>query len=66
MKENSLLKLESFGQSIWLDYLRRGLITSGELENLINEDGLSGITSNPSIFEKTIVSSHDYDEVIET
>jgi transaldolase len=66
MKENSLLKLESFGQSIWLDYLRRGLITSGELEKLINEDGMSGITLNPSIFEKAIASSHDYDEVIET
>ena len=66
MKEDPLLKLESFGQSIWLDYLRRGLITSGELENLINEDGLSGITSNPSTFEKAIAGSHDYNEVIET
>ena len=44
MTSNPLLKLESYGQSIWLDYLRRGLITSGELEKLINEDGLSGIT----------------------
>ena len=66
MKEDPLLKLESFGQGIWLDYLRRGLITSGELENLINEDGLSGITSNPSTFEKAIAGSHDYNEVIET
>lgn len=64
MNENPLLKLESFGQSIWLDYLRRGLITSGELKQLIEEDGLKGVTSNPSIFEKAIGGSHDYDEAI--
>jgi len=64
MKNNPLLKLESFGQSIWLDYLRRGLITSGELKQLIDEDGLSGVTSNPSIFEKAIAGSHDYDEAM--
>jgi transaldolase len=55
MSVNPLLKLESFGQSIWLDYLRRGIITSGELQQLIDEDGLGGITSNPSIFKKAIV-----------
>jgi transaldolase/glucose-6-phosphate isomerase len=64
MRNNPLLKLESFGQSIWLDYLRRGLITSGELKQLIEEDGLKGVTSNPSIFEKAIGGSHDYDEAI--
>jgi transaldolase/glucose-6-phosphate isomerase len=64
VKENPLLKLESFGQSIWLDFLRRGMISSGELEQLIEEDGLSGITSNPSIFEKAIAGSHDYDDDI--
>ncbi|MGD8791101.1 MAG: bifunctional transaldolase/phosoglucose isomerase, partial [Anaerolineae bacterium] len=64
MKENPLVKLHSFGQSIWLDYLRRGLLTSGELQQLIGEDGLRGMTSNPSIFEKAIAGSHDYDEAI--
>ena len=61
MTTNPLLKLADYGQSIWLDYLRRGLMTSGELQKLIDEDGLRGITSNPSIFEKAIGGSHDYD-----
>lgn len=64
MTENPLLKLESFGQSIWLDYIRRGTLTSGELKKYIDEDGVSGVTSNPSIFEKAIAGSHDYDEDI--
>jgi transaldolase/glucose-6-phosphate isomerase len=64
VQRNPLVKLHSFGQSIWLDYLRRGLLTSGELQQLIDEDGLRGMTSNPSIFEKAIAGSHDYDEAI--
>lgn len=64
MKQNPLLKLESFGQSVWLDSLSRHAITSGELKRLIDEDGLSGVTSNPSIFEKAIVGSRDYEEDI--
>jgi transaldolase len=64
MKENPLLKLEAFGQSIWMDFIRRGTISSGELKQLIEEDGLSGVTSNPSIFEKAIAGSHDYDDAI--
>jgi len=56
--------LGTFGQSIWLDYIRRDLITSGQLRCLIEEDGLRGMTSNPSIFEKAIVDSHEYDEDI--
>jgi transaldolase len=64
IKENSLLKLEHFGQSIWMDFIRRGTIVSGELKQLIEEDGLGGVTSNPSIFEKAIAESHDYDEAI--
>jgi transaldolase len=64
IKENSLLKLEHFGQSIWMDFIRRGTIVSGELKRLIEEDGLGGVTSNPSIFEKAIAESHDYDEAI--
>ena len=64
MKENPLLKLQSFGQSIWMDFIRRGTIVSGELARLIEEDGLRGVTSNPSIFEKAIAGSHDYDDAI--
>jgi transaldolase len=64
MKENPLLKLESFGQSVWMDFIQRGTISSGELKQLIEEDGLGGITSNPSIFEKAIAGSHDYDDAI--
>jgi len=64
MKKNPLLKLEAFGQSIWMDFIRRGTIASGELKQLIEEDGLSGVTSNPSIFEKAIAGSHDYDDAV--
>jgi transaldolase/glucose-6-phosphate isomerase len=64
MNDNPLLKLHSFGQSIWLDYLRRGLVVSGELQQLIEQDALMGMTSNPSIFEKAIGGSHDYDDAI--
>jgi transaldolase len=66
MKETSLLNLQGFGQSIWLDYIRRDLIANGELRRLINEDGLQGMTSNPSIFEKAIVSSQIYAEDVRT
>ena len=54
---NPLRKLETFGQSLWLDYIRRQMITSGELSRLIEEDGLKGVTSNPAIFEKAIASA---------
>ena len=64
MKTNPLLKLERLGQSIWMDFIRRGMISSGELKQLIEEDGLRGMTSNPSIFEKAIAGSHDYDDAI--
>lgn len=57
-----LKALKEFGQSIWLDYVQRSLITSGELRRLVEEDGLCGVTSNPTIFDKAITSSHDYDE----
>ncbi len=58
--QNPLLELQKFGQSVWLDYIRRDLITSGELKRLIENDGLRGMTSNPSIFEKAIAGSNDY------
>lgn len=65
MKPNSLKKLEALGQSIWLDYISRDLITSGKLKQLITEDGLKGITSNPSIFDKAISESEDYENEIQ-
>ncbi len=49
-----LVALQGYGQSVWLDYLRRSLFTSGEFQRLIAEDGLRGVTANPSIFEKAI------------
>jgi transaldolase len=64
MKENPLKQLATLGQSIWLDYIRRDLIASGELRRLIDEDGLRGMTSNPSIFEKAIAESNLYDKDI--
>ena len=57
---NQMKALQGFGQSFWLDYLRRSLFTSGEFQRLITEDGLRGVTSNPSIFEKAIAGSTDY------
>jgi transaldolase len=64
MSINPLKELGTLGQSLWLDYIRRDLIAGGELRRLIEEDGLRGMTSNPSIFEKAIADSHDYDEDI--
>jgi transaldolase len=61
MSHNPLLVLRSLGQSIWLDYIERGMFNSGELAHLIKNDGLGGITSNPSIFEKAISGHEDYD-----
>ncbi len=61
MKKNPLIALKELGQSIWLDTLSRKLINSGELKRLIDEDGLSGITSNPTIFQKAISGSNEYD-----
>jgi transaldolase len=66
MSDNPLLKLQALGQSIWLDFISRGTIDSGELQEYIHHDGLRGITSNPSIFEKAISSTHDYDKMIRT
>ncbi|MBN2175777.1 MAG: transaldolase [Bacteroidales bacterium] len=64
MKENPLKIIEKLGQSVWLDYIRRDLITSNELRRLIDMDGLRGITSNPAIFEKAIAESNIYDHQI--
>ena len=63
--KNPLLGLQELGQSIWLDFIRRDLITGGGLKALIDNDGLRGITSNPSIFEKAITGSKDYDDLLQ-
>src|SRR5262249_47245454 len=62
--QNPLLLLQRAGQSVWLDYIRRNLLTSGELKRLIEQDGLRGMTSNPSIFEKAIAGSSDYADIL--
>ena len=63
MNETKLEALARLGQSVWLDYIRRSLLEEGGLQDLINE-GLRGVTSNPTIFEKSIAGSADYDEEI--
>ena len=64
MAANPLLHLREIGQSVWLDYIQRGLIENGGLERLIREDGLAGVTSNPAIFEKAITSGREYEAPI--
>jgi transaldolase len=64
MTKNPLIKLQQLGQSVWLDYLHRRMFESGELAGLIKEDGLQGVTSNPSIFQKAIGNSDVYDDAI--
>ena len=63
---NPLQALQGYGQSVWLDYIRRSLLTSGELTHLIEADGLRGVTSNPVIFEKAITGSTDYVGLLRT
>ncbi|MGB0034724.1 MAG: bifunctional transaldolase/phosoglucose isomerase [Candidatus Acidiferrales bacterium] len=63
--QNPLKALTNYGQSVWLDYIRRSLITTGELKRLIEEDGLRGVTSNPAIFEKAITGSTDYTQTLQ-
>jgi transaldolase / glucose-6-phosphate isomerase len=63
--ENPLRALQLFGQSVWLDNIRRSLITSGELRRLIDEDGVRGLTSNPAIFDKAISGSSEYRDLLE-
>jgi transaldolase/glucose-6-phosphate isomerase len=63
---NPLKELLTFGQSMWLDYIRRDLFSSGKLKKLIDDDGLRGMTSNPAIFEKAIADSTLYDDVLKS
>lgn len=60
---NPLRSLSESGQSVWLDYIQRKLLATGELERLVEEDGVTGVTSNPAIFEKAVADSDDYDDV---
>ncbi len=66
MSDNPLTRLSALGQSVWYDYIRRDLYQGGELKRLIAEDGLKGMTSNPSIFEKAIAATELYDADIRT
>jgi transaldolase/glucose-6-phosphate isomerase len=66
MAGNPPVDVQQYGQSIWYDNIRRRLITSGELARLIEEDGVLGVTSNPTIFQKAIGGSSDYDDAIMT
>ena len=62
---NPLKELLKYGQSPWMDYIRRDLLTSGSLKKLIQEDGLQGMTSNPTIFEKAITGSKFYSDILD-
>ena len=64
MAKNPLFELYEAGTSVWLDYIRRSLMTSGELKRLIEEEAVVGMTSNPTIFEKAIGGSSDYDDAL--
>ena len=64
MATNRIKQVHEFGQSIWLDFIDRPIMNSGKLQQMIDEDGLRGITSNPAIFEKAISSSAEYDDDI--
>ncbi len=61
---NTLLELQKHNQSVWLDYIRRDFILSGALKQMVEQDGLRGVTSNPTIFEKAIDGSSQYDEAL--
>ena len=61
---NPLLELGRAGQSVWIDYIRRSLLDSGGLRRLVEDDGVAGVTSNPTIFEKAIGGSADYDDQV--
>lgn len=60
---NPLRALRESGQSVWLDYIQRKLLATGELERMVEDDGVTGVTSNPAIFEKAVADSDDYDDV---
>ena len=63
-RSGPLWELTALGQSVWLDYIRRGILENGELERMIREDAVRGVTSNPAIFEQAITGSDDYDDAL--
>ncbi|MCC6803989.1 MAG: transaldolase, partial [Anaerolineae bacterium] len=65
MAGNPPVDVQQLGQSIWLDFIRRQILENGELQRLIDEDGVVGVTSNPTIFQKAIGGSDDYDASIQ-
>ena len=62
---NPLRELEASGQAVWFDYIRRSLMMGGHLQRMVDQDGLRGVTANPSIFEKAITGSTDYTDALE-
>jgi len=66
MNDNPLLELQEYGQSIWLDFIRRDLLESGRLRELVEEDGIRGVTINPSILDHAIRETNDYEGAIQT
>src|ERR1700739_702406 len=64
MAESRLDKLSARGQSVWIDYLSRDLLETGELKRMMDEDAVVGVTSNPTIFQKAISHGNAYDEQI--
>ena len=64
MKTNPLIRLSEFGQSVWLDFISKKILDDGTLQNLIDNDGLRGVTSNPSIFSKDITEGDAYHDLI--
>src|SRR5256884_9676956 len=70
MPDSNLHKLSALGQSVWIDYLSRDLLESGELARMMDEDAVVGVTSNPTIFQKAISQGERYDgqlkEILET
>jgi transaldolase len=62
MPENRLQRLHDAGQSIWLDFIDRSILRNGDLARRIQEDALTGMTSNPTIFEKALAEGHAYDD----
>jgi len=65
MGKSRIYQIRNFGQSVWYDNIERSILTSGRLEKMVEEDGICGVTSNPTIFEKAITQSKDYDAEIE-
>jgi len=61
MGKNAVYRIRNFGQSVWYDNIERSILTSGKLKKMVEEDGICGVTSNPTIFEKAITESSEYD-----